>query len=34
MMPDDQKQFHPPAGFYFKVIVDDLEGLYDQSLKM
>lgn len=29
MMPDDQKQFHPPEGFYFKVIVDDLEGLYD-----
>ena len=33
MMPDNQKQFYPPAAFYFKVIVDDLEGLHEAAFE-
>jgi phage tail-like protein len=29
MMPDHKEQFYPASAFYFKVIVDDLEGIYE-----
>ena len=33
MMPDNKEQFYPPAAFYFKVIVNDLEGIYEAGFQ-
>ena len=33
MMPDNQLQFYPPAGFYFKVKVDSIEGVNEAGFE-
>lgn len=32
-MADNQQEFYPPVGFYFKVIVDDINGLYEAGFE-
>ena len=33
MMPDNKEQFNTPADFYFKVIVNDLEGIHEAGFQ-
>jgi len=32
-MADFQQQFNAPVSFYFKVIVDDIDGLYEAGFQ-
>jgi phage tail-like protein len=33
MMADNKEEFYPPAAFYFKVIIEDLEGIYEAGFE-